>query len=135
MIVNQDADAKQATRDDSRITKFGQFLRKTSIDELPQFFNVFMGDMSVVGPRPHMIKHTEEYSRLLEKFISRQYAKPGITGLAQSMGYRGETKDLHEMKNRFRLDRFYIENWSFALDLKIIYLTVISLLRGSEKAY
>jgi lipopolysaccharide/colanic/teichoic acid biosynthesis glycosyltransferase len=82
-----------------------------------------------------MIKHTEEYSRLLEKFISRQYAKPGITGLAQSMGYRGETKDLHEMKNRFRLDRFYIENWSFALDLKIIYLTVISLLRGSEKAY
>jgi undecaprenyl-phosphate galactose phosphotransferase/putative colanic acid biosynthesis UDP-glucose lipid carrier transferase len=135
MKVNQDADSRQATKGDSRITKLGSLLRKTSLDELPQFFNVLLGDMSVVGPRPHMLKHTEIYSQLLENFIGRHYVKPGITGLAQVMGYRGETKHLFEMKNRVTLDRFYIENWSFALDLRIIYLTVISLIRGSEKAY
>lgn len=135
MKVNQEADSKQATKDDPRITKLGNFLRKSSIDELPQFFNVFMGTMSIVGPRPHMLKHTEEYSKLIEKFMGRQYVKPGITGLAQCMGYRGETKDLADMENRVRLDRYYIENWTFWLDIKIIFLTVVSLIRGSDKAY
>lgn len=135
MKVNADADHKQATADDPRITKLGAFLRKSSIDELPQFLNVLMGTMSVVGPRPHMLKHTEEYSKLIEKFMGRHYIKPGITGLAQCMGYRGETKNLSDMENRVQLDRYYIENWTFWLDIKIIFLTIVSLLRGSEKAY
>jgi len=135
MKVNNDADSKQATKDDPRITKLGAFLRKSSIDELPQFINVFIGNMSVVGPRPHMLKHTEEYSKFIEKFMGRHYVKPGITGLAQCMGYRGETKNLADMENRVRLDRYYIENWTFWLDIKIIFLTVISLIRGSDKAY
>jgi putative colanic acid biosynthesis UDP-glucose lipid carrier transferase len=135
MVTSDDAHLKQATKYDSRITRLGAFIRKTSIDELPQFFNVFMGHMSIVGPRPHMIKHTEEYSRLLERFMDRHYVKPGITGLAQAMGYRGETRNLIDMKNRITLDRFYIENWSFVFDLKIIYLTIVSVLKGSEKAY
>ena len=135
MIVNQDSDNRQATKDDPRITKLGHFLRKTSIDELPQFINVFIGNMSVVGPRPHMLRHTEEYSKLIEKFLGRHYVKPGITGLAQCMGYRGETKDLADMENRVRLDRYYIENWTFWLDIKIIFLTVVSLIRGSDKAF
>ncbi len=135
MKVNVDADQKQATKGDPRITKLGAFLRKSSIDELPQFFNVFAGSMSVIGPRPHMLKHTEEYSKLIDTFMGRHYVKPGITGLAQCMGYRGETNTLADMENRVRLDRYYIENWSFWLDIKIIFLTVISLIRGSDKAY
>jgi len=135
MKVNQEADTKQATKDDPRITKLGHFLRRSSIDELPQFLNVFWGSMSVVGPRPHMLKHTEEYSKVIEKFLGRHYVKPGITGLAQCMGYRGETRDLADMENRVRLDRHYIENWTFWLDIKIIFLTVVSLIRGSDKAY
>ena len=135
MIVNAESDSKQATKTDPRITKLGHFLRKTSIDELPQFINVFIGNMSVVGPRPHMLKHTEEYSKLIDKFLGRHYVKPGITGLAQCMGYRGETKDLADMENRVRLDRYYIENWTFWLDIKIIFLTVVSLIRGSDKAF
>jgi len=135
MVVNSNSDTLQATKDDPRITKLGQFLRKTSIDELPQFFNVFFGSMSVVGPRPHMLKHTEEYSKLIEAFLGRHYVKPGITGLAQCMGYRGETKTLAEMSNRVRLDRYYIENWSFWFDIKIIFLTIVSLVRGSDKAF
>jgi len=135
MRVNEEADTKQATPDDPRITKLGHFLRRSSIDELPQFLNVLAGSMSVVGPRPHMLKHTEEYSKVIEKFLGRHYVKPGITGLAQCMGYRGETRDLADMENRVRLDRHYIENWSFWLDIKIIFLTIVSLLRGSDKAY
>jgi putative colanic acid biosysnthesis UDP-glucose lipid carrier transferase len=135
MKVNVDADSVQATKSDPRITKLGTFLRKASIDELPQFFNVFVGNMSVVGPRPHMLKHTEEYSKLIDAFMGRHYVKPGITGLAQCMGYRGETKTLADMENRVRLDRYYIENWTFWLDIKIILLTIISLIRGSDKAY
>lgn len=135
MRVNDESDTKQATRDDSRITTVGAFLRKTSLDELPQFFNVLMGSMSVVGPRPHMLKHTEEYSRVIHKFMVRHHVKPGITGLAQSKGYRGETRSLIEMQNRVKLDRFYIENWSFLLDLKIIIATVISLLKGDHQAF
>jgi putative colanic acid biosysnthesis UDP-glucose lipid carrier transferase len=135
MKTNQDADSRQATKNDSRITKLGGFLRKTSIDELPQFFNVFIGNMSVVGPRPHMLKHTEEYAILIEKFMGRHYVKPGITGLAQCMGYRGETQTVGDMENRVRLDRYYIENWTFWFDIKIIFLTIISLIRGSDKAF
>jgi putative colanic acid biosynthesis UDP-glucose lipid carrier transferase len=135
MIVNSVADTAQASKNDSRITTFGRFLRKTSIDELPQFINVLLGTMSVVGPRPHMLKHTEEYGKLIEKFMGRQYVKPGITGLAQCMGYRGETQNINDMENRVRLDRYYIENWTFWLDIKIIFLTIVSLIRGSDKAY
>lgn len=135
MKVNMEADERQATKDDPRITKFGAFLRKSSIDELPQFFNVFVGSMSVIGPRPHMLKHTEEYSKLIDTFMGRHYVKPGITGLAQCMGYRGETQTLADMENRVRLDRYYIENWTFWLDIKIIFLTIVSLIRGSDKAF
>jgi putative colanic acid biosysnthesis UDP-glucose lipid carrier transferase len=135
MYVNEDADSKQATKKDCRITPLGAFLRKTSIDELPQFLNVLQGSMSVVGPRPHMLKHTEEYSRLIQKFMARHHVKPGITGLAQSKGYRGETRNLIEMKNRVTLDRFYVQNWSFFLDVKIIIATIVSLVKGDQQAY
>jgi len=135
MIVNHEADFKQATKNDSRITRIGSFLRKTSIDELPQFINVLKGEMSLIGPRPHPIKLNEKFAPLITTMMSRHYVKPGITGLAQCMGYRGETQTLADMENRVRLDRYYIENWTFWLDIKIIFLTVISLLRGSDKAY
>lgn len=135
MKVNAQADSLQATKDDPRITKLGHFLRKTSIDELPQFINVLIGTMSVVGPRPHMLRHTDEYSKLIGQFMGRHYVKPGITGLAQCLGYRGETKNLVDMENRVRMDRYYIENWTFWFDIKIIFLTVISLIRGSDKAF
>lgn len=135
MSVNNNSDLQQATKDDNRITRVGKFLRKTSIDELPQFFNVFNGTMSVVGPRPHMLKHTEEYAKIVEKFMARHFVKPGITGLAQAKGYRGETKTVESIKNRVKLDRFYIENWSIFLDLKIILLTIITLIKGDENAY
>jgi putative colanic acid biosynthesis UDP-glucose lipid carrier transferase len=135
MVVNTEANIRQASRDDKRITKLGHFLRKTSIDELPQFFNVLVGSMSVVGPRPHMLQHTDQYSKLIEQFMGRHYVKPGITGLAQCMGYRGETKDVADMENRVRMDRYYIENWTFWFDIKIIFLTVVSLIRGSDKAF
>lgn len=135
MIVNADSDKLQASKGDPRVTKVGSWLRRTSLDELPQFINAFVGTMSIVGPRPHMLRHTEEYSKLIEQFMGRHYVKPGITGLAQCMGYRGETQSLDDMINRVRLDRHYIENWSFWLDLKIIVLTVISLIRGSDKAF
>lgn len=135
MLVNNEADTKQATKDDPRITKLGAFLRKSSIDELPQFINVLKGDMSLIGPRPHPIKLNEKFEPLIANIMSRHYVKPGITGLAQCMGYRGETNTLADMENRVRLDRFYIENWSFWLDIKIVFLTVVSLIRGSDKAY
>jgi Undecaprenyl-phosphate glucose phosphotransferase len=135
MEVNNESDQKQATITDPRITGFGSLLRKTSMDELPQFFNVLIGNMSVVGPRPHMLKHTKEYSKVVEKFMARHFVKPGITGLAQAKGYRGETNNVELMKNRVRLDRFYIENWSMLLDLKIIVLTIPQMFNGAEKAY
>ena len=135
MILNEAADEKQASQNDARITRVGKFLRRASLDELPQFLNVLSGEMSVVGPRPHMLRHTEEYSRLIGRFMARHFVKPGVTGLAQSLGYRGETKAIVDMKNRVRLDRFYIENWSFLLDVKIIVVTIFALLRGSEKAH
>lgn len=135
MKVNAQADTLQATKGDPRITKLGHFLRKTSIDELPQFINVLIGTMSVVGPRPHMLRHTDEYAALIASFMGRHYVKPGITGLAQCLGYRGETKDVTDMENRVTMDRYYIEHWSFWFDIKIIFLTVVSLIRGSDKAF
>lgn len=124
MKVNKDADAKQATAGDRRITRVGAFLRKTNIDELPQFINVLKGEMSVVGPRPHMLAHTRLYSRLIAPFMVRHWVKPGITGLAQAKGYRGETKEVRQMYQRVRMDVFYIQNWSFWFDLKIVLMTV-----------
>jgi len=124
MRQNTESDTKQATRNDSRITRVGKFLRNTSLDELPQFFNVLWGDMSVVGPRPHMLKHTTEFSAEVDRFMERHKIKPGITGLAQSKGYRGETDDFEKLKNRVKLDLFYVNNWSFMFDLKIIFDTV-----------
>jgi putative colanic acid biosynthesis UDP-glucose lipid carrier transferase len=135
MYVNGLAHNKQAERGDSRITRFGAFIRKTSIDELPQFFNVFLGDMSVVGPRPHMVNLAKEYSDLINNYLVRQYAKPGITGWAQVNGFRGETKVLSDMENRVEYDIWYIENWSFLLDIKIIVKTVINIFKGEENAY
>lgn len=135
MVVNKESDSKQATKDDPRITKIGAILRKTSIDELPQFINVFLGDMSVVGPRPHPIKLNEQFQPKIDRFIQRHAVKPGITGLAQAKGFRGETAVFSDMSGRVRLDRFYVKNWSMFLDFKIILLTIISILRGSENAY
>ncbi len=135
MTMNSQADTAQATKNDARVTKVGKFLRKTSLDEFPQFFNVFIGNMSVVGPRPHMVKHTEEYSKHIDKYMVRHFIKPGITGLAQVKGYRGETKESFQMKNRIKFDVMYIENWSFILDIKIILLTVINIFKKEENAF
>lgn len=135
MVVNSESDSKQATKDDARITKIGAFLRKSSLDEFPQFLNVFLGDMSIIGPRPHPIKLNEKFSPLIEQLMSRHYIKPGITGLAQAMGYRGETREIADMRNRVKLDCFYIENWSMFFDIRIIFQTVFSLIKGSEKAF
>ena len=124
-------------KNDSRVTKVGKFLRKTSLDELPQFFNVLKGDMSVVGPRPHMIKYTSKYSKKIDKydFTFRHNVKPGITGLAQISGFRGEIKSDIDIVNRIKYDIFYIENWSLFFDLKIIFKTVLNAIKGEEKAY
>ena len=134
MVVNT-PEFKQATRNDPRVTRIGKFLRKTSLDELPQFINVLTGEMSIIGPRPHPLKLNEEFSPRIEKFMARHYIKPGITGLAQAKGYRGETQTDHSMRGRVKLDRFYIENWSFILDLKIIIATIIALTKGDQQAY
>ncbi|MAW30985.1 MAG: undecaprenyl-phosphate glucose phosphotransferase [Flavobacteriales bacterium] len=135
MTLSSDSESKQATLGDARITKIGVFLRKTSLDEFPQFINVFLGDMSIVGPRPHMLLHTKEYSELINKYMVRQLVKPGITGVAQIRGYRGETKQLQDMEGRVRFDVWYIENWSLALDINIIFQTLWNILKGDEKAY
>ena len=135
MKMNQDSDIKQAERDDERITGIGKFLRATNLDELPQFFNVLSGEMSVVGPRPHMLKHTEAYSRIIENFMVRHLVKPGITGWAQVNGFRGETSHDFKMRKRVQYDVWYIENWSFFLDLRIVFLTVWTMLRGDKNAF
>lgn len=135
MRVNTNADECQASKDDPRKTRVGNFLRRTSIDELPQFLNVFLGDMSVVGPRPHMLRHTEEYSRLIDKYMVRHLVKPGITGWAQVNGYRGETRQLWQMEKRVQYDVWYIENWSLLLDLKIAVRTVLNAIHGEDNAF
>lgn len=135
MRVNGESDTRQASKDDPRTTRFGEFLRHTSIDELPQFFNVWKGDMSIVGPRPHMIKHTEAYSALIEQYMVRHTIKPGITGWAQVNGYRGLTDQLWKMEKRVEYDVWYTENWNFMLDMKIILLTVINVFKGEKNAF
>ena len=135
MKVNQESDATQATKNDTRVTKLGAFMRKTSIDELPQFFNVLIGNMSVVGPRPHMLKHTEQYSALISRYMIRQFLQPGITGWAQVNGLRGETKDPTLMQKRVVHDIWYMENWSLMLDIKITFLTAIQAFKGDMHAY
>lgn len=136
MHASADADTKQAIKGDSRVFKFGEFLRRSSIDELPQFINVFLGDMSVVGPRPHMLHHTDIYSDLIGDYMIRHLAKPGITGWAQVNGCRGETKELADMRARVEKDIWYIEHWSVELDLSIIFMTIWQLIRHQdEKAY
>ena len=135
MRVNKDSDKVQATQNDPRKTRLGNFMRKTSIDELPQFINVLLGDMSVVGPRPHMLKHTEEYSKLIDKYMVRHLVKPGITGWAQVTGFRGETKKLWQMEGRVERDIWYLEHWTFMLDLYIIYKTVKNAVKGEKEAY
>ena len=135
MVINQKADLIQVTRGDNRITTMGKFLRRTSLDEMPQFFNVFLGDMSVVGPRPHMLSHTEMYAKKIDKFMVRHFVKPGITGLAQVSGFRGEVETDKDIIGRVKHDVFYIEKWSFFLDMKIIIKTLFNFLKGEEKAY
>lgn len=135
MKVNADADKCQATSDDPRKTKVGDFLRRTSLDELPQFINVWLGDMSIVGPRPHMLAHTEQYKALIDRYMIRHMVKPGITGWAQVCGFRGNTDELIKMEKRVRADVWYIEHWSMALDFKIIIKTIVNAARGEENAY
>ena len=133
--VNAQCDTLQATENDPRKTRIGEIMRKTSVDELPQFINVLKGDMSIVGPRPHMLKHTEEYSNLINKFMVRHFVKPGITGWAQVTGFRGETKELWQMEGRVQRDIWYIEHWTFLLDLYIMYKTVYNAIHGEKEAY
>ena len=134
MQINQTTE-KEASKNDPRVTKIGRFLRKTSLDEMPQFFNVLMGDMSVVGPRPHLWSQNKAYGNKVKKYMVRHYVKPGITGLAQVKGFRGEIETDEDMINRIKFDVFYIENWSFVLDIKIIIQTVLNIFKGEEKAY
>ena len=135
MIINNEADLIQVRKADSRITGIGKFMRKTSIDELPQFFNVLIGDMSVVGPRPHMLSHTDMYANKVDKFMVRHFVKPGITGLAQVSGYRGEVESDSDIIGRVKFDIYYVENWSVLFDVKIIIKTIIKAVKGDEKAY
>ena len=135
MKVNADADTRQATKDDPRKTRVGDFLRKTSLDELPQFLNVLYGNMSVVGPRPHMVKQTDEYRKLINRYMVRHTIKPGITGLAQVSGFRGQTEKLWQMEKRVEYDVKYIENWTFWLDIKIMVRTVLNAVQGEKNAY
>jgi Undecaprenyl-phosphate glucose phosphotransferase len=135
MKMNRDADLVQTMRNDKRLTRVGSILRKTSIDELPQFLNVLKGEMSIVGPRPHMLKHTNDYSVLIDEYMVRHYAKPGITGWAQVNGFRGETRTLAQMQGRVRHDLWYIEHWSLWLDVRIVFLTIYSIIRGDENAF
>jgi putative colanic acid biosynthesis UDP-glucose lipid carrier transferase len=135
MHLNPIADLEQVQKNDPRITKVGKFIRKTSIDELPQFFNVLLGDMSVVGPRPHMVSHTEMYAKSVDKFMVRHFIKPGISGLAQINGFRGEVETEKDIINRVKYDIFYLENWSLLLDIKIIFATIVNAIKGEKKAY
>lgn len=135
MHLNPIADLEQVQKNDPRITKVGKFIRKTSIDELPQFFNVLLGDMSVVGPRPHMVSHTEMYAKSVDKFMVRHFIKPGISGLAQINGFRGEVETEKDIINRVKYDIFYLENWSLLLDIKIVFATIFNAIKGEKKAY
>ena len=135
MHVNKEADQLQATKDDPRKYPFGNFMRKTNLDEVPQIYNILKGDMSVVGPRPHMLAHTTQYSQLIDKYMVRHFVKPGVTGWAQVMGFRGETKELSEMEGRVRRDIWYMEHWSIWLDIRIVWMTLKTFFVHDKKAY
>lgn len=135
MVLNDNSDLELALKNDIKITKLGKFIRKTSIDELPQFFNVLWGDMSVVGPRPHPVSHNDKYALMADKFMARHFVKPGITGLAQTKGFRGEVETHEDIINRVKYDIFYMENWSILLDIEIIFKTIFNILKGDEKAF
>lgn len=135
MYCNSESNSKQATIDDSRKTRIGRFLRRTNFDELPQFINVLKGDMSIVGPRPHMLLHTEEYSNLVQKYMVRHFIKPGITGWAQVNGFRGEIKEVSQLAGRILRDIWYLENWSLSLDIEIIIKTILVTIKGDKQAY
>ncbi len=134
MYINKDSDNIQATKNDARITRIGSIIRKTSIDEFPQFFNVLFGNMSIVGPRPHMLKHTEQYAAVVDKYMIRHFVKPGITGWAQVNGYRGEIQNVDDIHKRVEYDIWYIEKWSLLLDVQVILLTIYNIVQGEEKA-
>lgn len=135
MKTNKEADNIQATQGDNRVTKIGKFLRKTSLDEFPQFFNVLRGEMSLVGPRPHMVKHTTDYSQMVDGYMVRQFIKPGITGWAQINGYRGEITNPEQIQMRVNKDLWYLENWTLWLDIQILFLTIYYIFQGDRKAY
>jgi len=133
--LNDQADQVQVSRNDSRITRLGRIMRKTNIDELPQFLNIFNGDMSLVGPRPHMLKHTEQFAELYNEYMIRHFVKPGLTGWTQVNGYRGEIRDNEFLKKRVEYDTWYMENWSLFLDLKIMILTLLVTIQGDKNAF
>jgi putative colanic acid biosynthesis UDP-glucose lipid carrier transferase len=135
MRMNGDSDQRQACLNDDRITPIGRFMRKTSLDEFPQFLNVFLGYMSIIGPRPHMLSHTDQYREIIDRYMVRQFLKPGISGWAQINGYRGETKESALMEKRVEHDIWYMENWTIWLDIKIMFFTIINVFRGEENAY
>ncbi|SHF85108.1 putative colanic acid biosysnthesis UDP-glucose lipid carrier transferase [Flavobacterium fluvii] len=135
MVKNDKYDRDLALKNDIKITRVGKFIRKTSIDELPQFFNVLLGDMSVVGPRPHPVSHNDKYALMADKFMARHFVKPGITGLAQTKGYRGEVEKHNDIINRVKYDIFYMENWSILLDIEIIFKTIYHFIKGDDKAF
>ncbi|MCD6178614.1 MAG: exopolysaccharide biosynthesis polyprenyl glycosylphosphotransferase [Bacteroidales bacterium] len=135
MYTNGFSDKKQTSVNDQRLTKVGKFIRRTSIDEMPQFINVLLGSMSVVGPRPHPIFLTDQYAKIIDKYMVRHFVKPGVTGLAQIKGFRGEVQDAEQMRNRIRLDKFYIENWSLLLDIEIVIKTFINSFKRNQNVY
>ena len=135
MLVNDECNILQTSSGDARITKVGAFLRRYNLDELPQFFNVLIGNMSVVGPRPHMLSQTKEYSEVIDNFMIRHFVKPGITGWAQVNGLRGKTTTVHQMHNRVKADVWYLKNWTFLLDMKIIVLTIFFTITGNKSAH
>ncbi|MBB2145893.1 undecaprenyl-phosphate glucose phosphotransferase [Pedobacter sp. LMG 31464] len=134
-VTESDGEYKQAKRGDARISKVGSFLRRTSLDEMPQFINVLFGDMSVVGPRPHPLLMNDHFQEIINKYMVRHYVKPGITGWAQVNGFRGETKEKEDMENRVKYDIYYLENWTAMLDVKIVFMTIINVAQGEEQAY
>jgi lipopolysaccharide/colanic/teichoic acid biosynthesis glycosyltransferase len=135
MKKNKDADLRQASKGDNRVTTLGKFLRKSSLDEFPQFINVLRGEMSLVGPRPHMLKHTSDYSKVVNDYMVRQFIKPGITGWAQINGYRGEISNPEQIRMRVNKDLWYLENWTLWLDIRILFLTIYYVFKGDSKAY
>ena len=135
MYVNRESDTHQATKDDARFTKVGKFIRHTSLDEFPQFINVLLGNMSLVGPRPHMLKHTEDFAKMVSKYPVRHFLKPGITGWAQIKSYRGTITESGQVEERAQHDIWYLENWSLWLDIRILFLTVLNKLKGEKDAF